>query len=168
MMKLIPYSKFRIETFLSPDEVANVIKQEVGPPESFLNFTGRCKYCGTINGRQFKIRKNIAHRNSFLPIIFGTVENSHNGSMVSIVMRPQILSLVFMMFWLLGVVVACILTFIFSEEIDLIQLTPFVMFVFGLSFPALLFWSEAPPQKTDLIEMIRGKEFTGSLRPPFS
>lgn len=60
-------------------------------------------FCGTVGFDRFQISPRIDYRNSFLPIISGTVERDNDGSVVS--MRAKMHPFVswFTIFWVCGV-----------------------------------------------------------------
>ena len=47
----------------------------------------------------FRIRPVIRHRNSFLPVIYGEIRASGNGTLIRVSMRPPIVSAAFMLTW---------------------------------------------------------------------
>lgn len=56
-------------------------------------------FLGKVEGRSFRIRRDIHYRNSFLPLIRGRIAATPNGSRVSVVMFMHPAVLIFMLGW---------------------------------------------------------------------
>jgi hypothetical protein len=90
-------------------------------------------YIGFVAGGEFEIHRNIAYRNSFLPIIRGKITSGTNGSTISINMRTDRFVSVFIAIWLGFTFLFClILLFIaFKASFSPFFIIPFIMVIFG-------------------------------------
>lgn len=57
-------------------------------------------YTGDVNGNNFRIRRDIQYRNSFLPIVSGTIEPGIGTTMLRVKMRMHLFVTVFEVLWL--------------------------------------------------------------------
>ena len=80
--------KFIIETTKSQNEVLEILKCTTQSKTSVFDFSNNGKYFnGTFFESSFKIKRHITYRNSFLPVIVGTIEQTDFGSRVNVHMR---------------------------------------------------------------------------------
>lgn len=152
-MKLIPYYRFQIDTPFSPAELAQRIKTVTGEKHWF-DFSPSHEFTGQVNEHEFEITKNISYRNSFLPIIVGHIEQTASGSTAFILMRLHVFVMCFMLVWLSGVSMGCLLVLANLDEFSLHMLIPFAMLIFGVALVSGGFWFEASKQKRRLIELL--------------
>ena len=90
-MKYIPYENLTFATKLSKGQVIDRIKDHLenkkGIRLSFMGFGTKTKaYEGKVWENNFCISRIIHYRNSFLPIINGTIKNESNGSSIQVKM----------------------------------------------------------------------------------
>ncbi len=161
-MRFLPHDSFDIETSMSPEEIARSLKASVEPRKLFRLSSKHAIFQGELLCNGFKISRIIHYRNSFLPIINGTIRASHSGFIISINMRLHRFVMAFMCFWFGGVSIG-MLTAIMGllsgkTHSSLILLIPFGMLVFGWALVSGGFWFEAKKQKRLLIEMFKKRE----------
>lgn len=148
-MKLLPYHRFELDSPLKP-AAALTAMQAVTEPEKAFRFNwpssgNERRFEGEISGDGFHVRRIIGYRNSFLPVIDGTVHAQASGSRISIRMRPFIFVYVFAAVWL-------------SISLSVLAAAPWPQGTFmGLLMAAFLylmvmagFWFEASKQKQTL------------------
>ena len=92
-MKLLPFENLTYKTLLAPDYVVELLKRAVEPQKTFRvsSIFGSDKYKdyeGEVdeNGA-FQMSRIINYRNSFLPVIKGTIEQDTNGATITVEMR---------------------------------------------------------------------------------
>ena len=79
---------FIIETKKSKDEILQIIRNNTYITTSVFDFSKGDKYfAGKVSENSFKIFRHIHHKNSFLPLMIGTVEENDYGSTIKIKMR---------------------------------------------------------------------------------
>jgi hypothetical protein len=152
-MAFIPFQKLTVTSPLSPEEVLSRLAGALEP----MMKTGRRwifdpnakPYEGEILGREFRIRRVIGYRNSFLPVITGTVEPAEQGSVISIKLRLRRVTAVFACLWI-G------LAAFFGAAAFLTLFLPDAPFN-RLSLPALLFAPAGYTLVTAFFRMESGK-----------
>lgn len=100
-----------IESALSPKAVCNSLREVVRPSRPFLQELQRSfrnepdgfAFEGSMEERTFTLTRIISHRNSFLPVIRGVVQEREGGSAIRLVMTLHPAVGLFMVLWLSGV-----------------------------------------------------------------
>ena len=88
--------RFIVETNKSKDEILQIIRDNTYIKTSVFDFPKGDKYFeGSVSENSFKICRCIHYRNSFLPLIIGTIEAHEYGSTINIRMRMAIPVIVF-------------------------------------------------------------------------
>ncbi len=158
---LIPFDRFTIHSRMSPVEAVQAL-QAVVEPQKFLRFStaGAQPFEGRVKGYGFRITRIIGYRNSWLPVVVGSVTPAPGGSLVRIHMRLLVIVGLFSTAWLCGIGLAAVglgLQALAHPDKDaLLSLIPTGMFVFGLALTNGGFWSEATKQKRMLIDLFGG------------
>lgn len=163
MSLFLPFEKLTYRTKLSREEALAKLADNIGPEKPFgfgATKTASDKpYVGQCYGNSFDVKRAIGYRNSFLPIIKGEVGSDISGTKVHVTMRPSVLVLVFMAFWMTGVGVACVFT-IFStnkQDLSVFSFIPFVMLLFGIGMLYGGFKIEANIAKKDLARILEAR-----------
>ncbi len=164
LQKILPYDRYVLNTQLSVEDVMNKINGIIEPYNVFRRSSGK-QYMGTVTGYSFKIRRAINYRNSFLPMIKGTISANAGQTEVAIRMRPSIFSLIFMCIWLglvgvicIGIVNLCLWhRHLFSAP----MLIPFGMFAFGYCLVMIPYKIESRISGKFLAELLEGTEILG-------
>jgi len=163
-MNFLPFEHFSIVTSLSPAQAQERLEQEVSADTGFsFNklFSSPDKYfSGYVANGTFEIKRIINYRNSFLPVIKGSIEFDIDGSRIQVKMQPHILVIVFMCIWLSGTLIGG-LAFLTqqlhsSSNFDVTALMPFGMFIFGYLLAMGGFKYEVPKARIKLVELLGG------------
>ncbi|MGL5196497.1 MAG: hypothetical protein ACRC8Y_23145 [Chroococcales cyanobacterium] len=160
---MFPSERFRITTYLSPDDVQKKLMAVVDPPPQGLQFQWKRSekpYKGQLGEHSFQISRVISYRNSFLPQIEGRIQAHRRGSQIEIEMKLHPVVLIFMCVWLsmVGQFALMFLTVLFQEEFEPFFLIPVGMFIFGLGLPFIGFIPEAKGSKKFLMELFQAEE----------
>jgi len=103
-MAFIPYENINYETELKFHEIIKILNSIIEPRKiiRILSiFNDNLKpYEGEINNNKFKICKIIRYRNSFNPIIYGTINNENNVTKINLKMKLHSFVKIFMIIWL--------------------------------------------------------------------
>lgn len=145
----MPFYAFHLDVPAPPDVVAQRIRAAVSQPPTFWESmksswrgprpSGR-PFLGTVEGLSFRIRRDIQYRNSFLPIIRGSITATSNGSRVNVLMFMHPAVLLFALGWF---------GFLLSVQWRLLDaniarsFVPVAMIVFGLVLSLGSFFYEA-------------------------
>ena len=156
----MPLYNFRVDVPASSDVVAErlrtIVRERPGFWETLRSSWMRTTpsgplFLGSVKGNTFHLRRNINHRNSFLPRIYGRIESVQNGARVRIVMFMHPLVLLFTLFWL-GFVGYGAWRELGVNSPSLYM--PVGMFIFGLSLSVGGFFAEAVKARHLLSEAI--------------
>lgn len=167
MIKYIPSENIIYKTDLDSKEVLKRICKIMEPINDYRNpdlYESDTKklYKGDIEGNSFKISRIIDYRNSFLPVIEGTVEDAVKGSVVKVTMRLGKFVKIFMIMWYggLGVGLPIGVFLLFKNNFDSISfsnLVPLILALFGSSLVFMGFKSESSISKKYLAELFEAE-----------
>jgi hypothetical protein len=160
-MRMIPYRTFSIETHLTPPEALARLQTAIEPVRWFRWSRPQRLFEGVLDGYRFEMHRIIRYRNSFLPRICGTIQESGNGARITGTMRLHVGTLAFMILWLGFVGLVCILSVIQSiahGRIESMMLIPLGMLAFGIALPPAGFIPEAHKALRLLTELVDGSD----------
>lgn len=143
MRQLIPYRTLRFVVASPPDVVASTLKTRISNPQGFFPRRTPEPFRGRIGAHDFVIWRQIHNRNSFLPVIIGSLRPAGSGCEVNVVMRLHYVVAAFMVFWCCGVLTALLGVVTHAERHPLMFALPLMMLVFGLLLLTLPFKIEA-------------------------
>jgi len=163
-MNLLPYENFYIITQLKPVEVQERLETEIEPvtPFSFKKlFVRKSAYFfkGHAANGHFQIRHIIFHRNSFLPIIKGSIKTYLTGSRIHVIIRMHLLVTLFMCTWF-GMVGFGAIVYLTGATANNFSPPPFfalLMFLFGYGMMIGAFKYESIKAKDKLLELLEGE-----------
>lgn len=104
----MPFYAFHIDVPAQPDVVAERVRAAVASvPTLWQSIKSSWKgprpsgrpFLGKVEGRSFRIRRDIQYRNSFLPLIRGRIVPTPTGSRVNVFMFMHPFSFLFMVGW---------------------------------------------------------------------
>lgn len=165
-MRILPYEDYQLITSLPEKEVIELISRQIEPKQAlrFAQFRRNKNwkpYEGEITGNIFRIIRVIRYRNSFLPMIFGTIESRGGETRISIEMRMMPLATLFI-FLLMGVIVIMEISFLYIGLHDQSFLpaiaVPLMMFALGYFMVYWGFKIESVRSKKFLRELLRADE----------
>jgi hypothetical protein len=150
---------FEIQTLLSPKEVLDVVKANTEPRQFFRPWSETKYFEGEVDDANFKVRRIIKYRNSFLPQINGAVDAVEMGSIVSVKMRLHGFVEVFSSIWTAGFLAAVVG---FGSQSSLGQsasrwaaIESLGILAFGIVLTSVGFWYEANLQEKKLILLLK-------------
>ena len=146
--------RFIIETKKSKDEILQIIRGNTYIKTSVFDFPKGDKYFeGSVSENSFKICRCIHYRNSFLPLIIGTIEAHEYGSTINIRMRTAISVIVFLVIWLTSVLAGCLIVPFAGFPMPA-ALIPYIMLVFGILLVIIPNKIEAKKAREKLEELL--------------
>ena len=161
-MFLLPYENLLLKTNLSIEEQRSRLKKIVGKRRLFSFIPDlRFDYAGTIENNEFKISRNIGYKNSFKPIIIGKLmDTGYQRTYIHLIMRPNLIVAVFLLFWFGGAFFILFGTLISSSPkftVFSIEIYPYVLpllfIMFGYGILIFGFKIESNRSKKDLIKL---------------
>lgn len=157
VMKYLPAEDITYKTKLKEAELIQRLKDSIEPERAFRFGLFKRRetkpYQGRIVGPTFNISRIIAYRNSFLPRISGSIENTFSGSLIRVKMRLHVAVIVFLCIWggIVGAVGILFLSQAFgSTNFDPMTLMPLGMLVVFYIVIMLAFKYESNQSKADL------------------
>lgn len=163
-MLFLPFDTFTITTNLNPEQVSEKLSNAIEPPKRLRSYDIWAKqpskqYEGRISGYNFRINKIINYRNSFLPIIEGTICPDIIGCQIKIQMKLHIAVIIFMLFWF-GNLIPISLSFLAAMIADhkvgpILGLAPLGMGLFAYLLCMSSFNIEAKHAKDFLYELFQ-------------
>jgi hypothetical protein len=167
LKNVLPFENYVLTTRLSAEEVLKRIADNVQQKQDFsfstFNRNYTKPYTGQIIGTNFTMSRNINYRNSFLPIVKGQITTYLGQTQVNIKMRPVIVVLIFISFWLgvvglvcIGMILAGLLQFkqILHNGFSPMLFIPFGMFAFGCLLTHFAFKGESKNSKEFLARLL--------------
>ena len=146
--------RFIIETKKSKNEILQIIRDNTYIKTSAFDFPKGDKYFeGSVSENSFKICRCIQYRNSFLPLIIGTIEAHEYGSTINIRMRMAIPVIVFISIWFTGVLAGCLIVPFTGFPMPA-ALIPYIMLVFGILLVIIPNKIEAKKAREKLEELL--------------
>lgn len=148
---LIPFDRFVIRSPLSSAAAGEAL-QAVVEPRKFLRVgAGSRDFEGEVENGHFKIARQINYRNSFRPVVAGTIEPAPGGSVIRVTLRPSIFVMIFCLVWL-NFVVSVGTSLVQQTSLAELQANPVVLMPFGMVIFFLViinggFWTEANKQR---------------------
>jgi hypothetical protein len=102
-MAFVPYENIILESDLSYNEILNRIQNIIEPRRyifsRLLKKDNGKTYEGELFENKFKINRIILYRNSFIPIIYGTIISESNKTKIYVKMKLHIFVKIFMCLW---------------------------------------------------------------------
>jgi hypothetical protein len=152
----MPFYRFEIEVNAPPPVVVERLRTIVRAKLSFreslrqsfpFNRAEGAPFIGSVQDDSFKMKRNIRYRNSFLPMIRGTISSYGVGTRVSMTMFLHPAVAIFMIFWL---------SMVGSVAVShpTVSPIPWGMLAFGLAISVGGFIPEAIKAKRLILEAI--------------
>ena len=158
-MTFLPFERLTLRTELRSGELYRRLAAAVEPVRWIRNPFSRDHkpYEGKISSSGFKITRVIHYRNSFVPIVTGRVRDEGAGCVVEIILRPNVIVVVFMALWLSVVAggAISIVAEVSRGRSAVAALVPFGLSVFGYALMQAAFVFESRKAKQFLDQLTR-------------
>ncbi|PRX53735.1 hypothetical protein [Flagellimonas meridianipacifica] len=159
--------KRELRSRLQKEEVLQVLRENVQPKRTMEERFRRKKptkyFEGTFEGNRFEIQRAINHRNSFLPKIYCSLEETSSGTKVYLKFQMLIFVIVFMAIWL-GMVslflVFSIISYSTGDAEAIFLAIPGAMFLFGIGLVYFAYTYERNKAFTELKRLLKAQEVT--------
>lgn len=157
-MKLIPFESFTIETHLTKEEVKDRLRLRTGKKKA-KNFerSDQNWFFGALRGDKFELQPILDNeRNSWKPFLFGKMKEGRVGTSITVIMRPNLVVLIFTVIWALTAYMATDMVVRLESsdvEIGLGFLFPLISYVIC----TVAFHSDTDICKEHLVEITEGK-----------
>ena len=143
----LPWHDFTIDSPLPLATVRQLISDQVGP-DGYLANQGK-PFKGDVGAREFRIERAIGYRNSFRPVVIGTLTESGEGSRVHVAMRLHEFTMLVLPLFLVIFPIA------FAKQ-GWQAVVGIVAFLLGMTLGG--FWLEASRQESMLRRIFAGHQ----------
>lgn len=123
--------KYIINSRKTKAEIIQILKENTSEKRSVFYREYDEFFNGKIFEDSFKIQRNISYRNSFLPVIIGSITEAENGSEITMKFRLNLFVTGFMTFWFSFVIIFCLIMPFIKFDFP-ICLVPYLMLAFGI------------------------------------
>jgi hypothetical protein len=99
-MLLIPFDRVTLVVVATAEVTRERLQASVGKPTwNPFKRDSRSPFLGMVGPDRFKITRNITYRNSFMPVLVGTISQEGPHTVIHLRLRLVIFVLVFIMIW---------------------------------------------------------------------
>jgi hypothetical protein len=164
----LPYERLVIETRLTPQQVAERLREATAPNSRVARRSSASDkgFQGIVSDREFRITPVIRYNNAFLPLIRGQIDDAPDGARVSVSMRLAPAIFGFMLLWfgfLTPVVLAIVVVAAITQTFSPFFLVPFGLFAFGYALTTGSFKFESRPSRERLEAILSADETTQAM-----
>lgn len=166
----MPYHHYQLNSSFTPEQIAQALSDNIRSPRPTISDMFRMSFgvlgkwlgrrddggtwYGTANHHRFKIYRHISYRNSFLPVVIGTIQRTPTGSQVDVVMRLH-----WSVWLVLGLFVLVGLSILFEGVMTptadkMLLVVPIGILVFVSVLAGVGFWAEVNKAKELLAEQL--------------
>ena len=161
-MLFLPFEKLTYTTLLSENEICNRINCLTKASRAFRSkYYPEIKiseYEGEVIGATFDLRRAIWYRNSFLPLMSGTIETTVTGTILKVKMQMHLAVMIFMCIWFAGTLFGTVAVFSFQRfAMGTYFPLPFVLLLAGYGMMMLGFKLESRKAKNDLQKLFEAE-----------
>ncbi len=120
--RYLPFMHFTIHSDKAPSDIHSILSTNTFSLSDLVHYDESKPFIGTMQNDRFclYLKPSPFVRNAFSPVIKGTVQETQQGSDITITVRPTLFSIVFMSFWL-GCVLFAFLFSLFNMIFDTAQ-----------------------------------------------
>lgn len=133
-MNYLPAEDIIFKSKLKYTELIQRLEDSIEPVKVFrfglFNRPETKPYQGKIEGLSFNISRIINYRNSFLPRISGSIENTFDGSLIKVKMRLHVAVIVFLCIW--GGIMGIVCTVFLTQSLGGTDFDPMILIPFGM------------------------------------
>jgi hypothetical protein len=158
----LPHERFTLETPLDAAEVVQRLRDATAPAPG-----GRL-FRGSVDHDEFRLRRAIRYRNSFLPVLHGRIEATATGTRLRVSMRLDSWVVAFMGVWfgvLTVVLVAAVAIVVGEGEFTPLVFAPLLLFAFGYALTVGAFKLEEGRGR-ELLEAVLRARSVAEVEPP--
>lgn len=159
MVHILPCLEDRIVSTKSPEDIYSILKSvTVSRKIAFCN-SSNAEFIGEINASAFKIVRRIVYKNSFLPVIVGTVKVENGISVIDVKMSLHFFIRIFLAVWF-GIIgffflLLCLNFLIEGMKEGQMLLGVAMFFILGQALVRAGFYIPAKKAKKRLEELLR-------------
>ena len=162
-MKLFPSQEATLYSVLPKAEVLDRLQYNVQP--EYMGFTDKDypakRFEGHIEGDSFTLKRVVDYRNSFLPVIRGSLSELPRGTRVNLTLKPMRRIAIIMRLWFGAAVLVLIITIIASLTDGgsvIAVIIPLIMLAVGVALQHICFNTESERAIDELRSIVEAKQ----------
>ncbi len=164
MIHILPHLEYSIDSAKSPEDINEILKSVTAPKKmvlSYLSYPDNIEFIGEVNPSGFKIvSKPKPHvKNSFIPVIVGTIRTGRGLTVIDIKMRLYLFVQIFLTIWFGGAGLGVLAGFlaVFTEGMNGMSMlfATVAFFAFGQVFARIGFYFPAKNASRRLEELLK-------------
>ena len=164
MIHIFPRLEYRIDSTKSPEDINTILNSVTAPKKmvfSYLSYPDNIEFIGEVNPSGFKIvsRPKPHVKNSFVPVIVGTIRTGRGLTVIDIKMRLYLFVQIFLTIWFggAGLGVLAGLLAVFTEGMNGVPMlfATVVLFAFGQALARIGFYFPAKRAIKRLEELLK-------------
>ena len=165
MIHIFPRLEYSIDSTKSPEDINTILNSVTAPKKmvfSYLSYPDNIEFIGEVNPSGFKIvsKPKPPHvKNSFIPVIVGTIRTGRGLTVINIKMRLYLFVQIFLTIWFGGAGLGVLAGFlaVFTEGMNGVSMlfATVAFFAFGQVFARTGFYFPAKRARRRLEELLK-------------
>ena len=164
MIHIFPRLEYRIDSTKSPEDINTILNSVTASKKmvfSYLSYPDNIEFVGEVNPSDFKIKPKPKPyvRNSFIPVILGTIRTERGLTVIEIKMRLHLFVQIFSTIWFGGVGLGILagLLVVFTEGMNGLPMLvgTVALFAFGQALARIGFYFPAKNASRRLEELLK-------------
>jgi hypothetical protein len=158
---MLPMNAFNVETYHSPSTIVDRLSNTTDQTSWMLPLSSKRLFWGRIGARHFKLVPIISYRNSFLPVIQGSLSTDGSGTHVRVMMRLHWGTTIFVIIWAMIAIYQLAVSIAYwhaGKGTWHAPGLPLFMLLFMIGLTCGGFWWEAPKWRAVITQLIKADE----------
>ena len=161
MIHIFPRLEYSIDSTKSPEDINEILNSVTEPKKMIFSYPDNIEFIGEVNPSGFKIvsKPKPLVKNSFIPVILGTIRTERRQTVIDIKMRLHLFLQIFLTIWFggAGLGVLAGLLAVFTEGMNGVSMlfATVAFFAFGQVFVRTGFYFPAKNASRRLEELLK-------------
>ena len=161
MIHIFPRLEYSIDSTKSPENIYTILNSVTAPKKMLFSYPDNIEFIGEVNPSGFKIvsKPKPYVRNSFIPVILGTIRTGRGLIVIDIKMRLYLFVQIFLTIWFggAGLGVLAGLLAVFTEGMNGVPIlfATIALFAFGEALARIGFYFPAKNAIKRLEELLK-------------
>ena len=161
MIHIFPRLEYSIDSTKSPENIYTILNSVTAPKKMLFSYPDNIEFIGEVNPSGFKIvsKPKPYVRNSFIPVIVGTIRTERGQTVIDIKMRLYLFVQIFLTIWFggagLGVLAGLLVVFTEGMSGVSVLFATVAFFAFGQGLARTGFYFPAKNARRRLEELLK-------------
>ena len=143
MIHIFPRLEYSIDSTKTPEDISTILNSVTAPKKMLFSYPDNIEFIGEVNPSEFKIvsKPKPYVRNSFIPVILGTIRTERGQTVIDIKMRLHLFVQIFETIWYGGAGITLLVGLLaaFAEVVGRVG-PKLTVFSLAIIFYAVVFW----------------------------